>query len=262
MNGGRILVALLVLHVMPALALAPVPPADLNDRAGLIQRIGARLPMELKFTDERGREVTLPDVTQGRPVLLALGYFRCPNLCDMVLHGLSAAAAAMRLQPGRDYELVFISIDPHETRADSTEVRKELAREQPSAQVDRWHLLTGGESSVRALAAAVGSRYFYDARNQQYAHAAGAIVLSGQLQVAQYFFGVDFPSPALRLALVGASRGQLGNLIDRLVLLCCGYDPNTGHYTVLIGKVMQVLGAAFLVLAAAALWSLQRRARA
>lgn len=253
---------LLLLFWLPLVAGAGVPPpADLSQRAGFDQRLGAQVPMTLHFRDANGRSVTLAELADGKPTLLALGYYRCPNLCDLVLHGIAHALPGLRLRPGEDYQVVFVSIDPRETSADARDAAQMLAQMNLASRVDRWYLLTGDPASIHAVAQAVGFRYFHDSRNDQYAHAAGLAVLTGQGKVAQYFFGVSYPPQALRLALVDASHGRLGNLIDRLVLLCCGYDPGTGRYSLLIGRVMQGLGVGFVLLMLAGLYGFRRRER-
>jgi protein SCO1/2 len=88
------------------------------------------------------------------------------------------------------------------------------------------------------------------------------VVITPDGKVAQYFFGVAWPPASVRLALVSASHGTLGNLADRLVLLCCGYDPTTGRYSLAIGRAMQVLGAAFVLALASWLMWMRRKARA
>lgn len=238
------------------------PPPDLNQRAGFDQRLGASLPMDAAFRDADGRVIDLRTLASGKPLLLALGYYRCPNLCDVVLHGMAQAMTRLDLRPGPDFEVAFVSIDPNETPADARHSQAMLARMQPAAGVPHWHFLTGQAASIQALAQAVGFRYFYDARNHQYAHAAGLVVATPQGKVAQYFFGVGYPPSSLRLALVGASRGRLGNLIDQLVLLCCGYDPTTGRYSLAIGRTMQVFGTAFALALIGWLAWMRRRVRA
>jgi protein SCO1/2 len=243
-----------------AAAHAPMAPADLDQRAGFDQRLGAQVPMDLRFRESDGQSRSLRQVANGKPMLLAMGYYRCPNLCDAVLHGLSHAVATLTLRPGQDFEVVFVSIDPREQPADAAASQRMLASAQPSAKVDQWHFLTGDETDIRSLARAIGFRYFLDPRNDQYAHAAGVVVLSAEGRVTQYMFGVDYPPRSLRLALVDASRGKLGSLVDQLVLLCCGYDPSTGRYSLLIGRVMQFIGIGFaIVLGATVLWLHRRR---
>jgi protein SCO1/2 len=255
---------LLWLVLMPAAwaTRAPPPPADIAQQVGLDQHLGAPIPLDARFMDADGQPIDLRALARGKPLLLALGYYRCPNLCDVVLNGMAHTLARLDLRPGRDFEVAFVSIDPAETPADARHARAMLARLQPQAQVPRWHFLTGDQTSIGALARAIGFRYFYDARLQQYAHAAGLVTITPEGKVAQYFFGVSWPPASLRLALVDASRGRLGNLVDRLVLLCCGYDPTTGRYSLAIGRTMQVLGVAFVLMLVLWLLWLKTRARA
>lgn len=256
-------ICLLCVWLLPLVAMAHAlpPPTDLAQRAGFDQRLGAQVPMDLPFREADGRRVSLAALAHDRPLLLALGYYNCPNMCGAVLLGMAQSAAAMPLQPGRDYEVVFVSIDPRDTQALAARKQGEIARAMPDAHVGAWHFLTGDTASVHALAQAIGFRYFYDPRNDQFAHAAGIVVLSGKGRMAQYMFGVRYPPRSLRLALVGASAGQLGSLVDQLVLLCCGYDPTTGRYSLLIGRVMQIFGVGFALLLAGLLWWLFRRGR-
>ncbi|HET9389906.1 MAG TPA: SCO family protein [Steroidobacteraceae bacterium] len=237
------------------------PPKDLYRRAGIDQHLGARVPLHLMFRDSLGRAVTLQQLTHGKPTVLALGYYHCPNLCDMTLQGMGRAAEAMPLKVGGDYEVAFVSIDPQESSADARATATTLQQENPSAHADRWHLLTGSEAAIESLSAAIGYRYFRDERIGQYAHAAGVVVLTGQGLVSQYFFGVSYPPRALRLALVNASSGHLGTILDRLVLLCCAYDPSTGRYSFLIGRITQALAVTFLLVAAGGWFVLHRRTR-
>ena len=262
-RAGLRAVLLFVLWLPAAWATqAPPPPADLTRRAGFDQRLGAPVPLGARFADADGRPVELRTLAGGKPLLLALGYYRCPNLCDVVLNGMAHTLARLDLEPGRDFAVAFVGIDPAETPADARHARAMLARRYPDARVPRWHFLTGDPASIGALARAIGFRYFYDARLHQYAHAAGLVAITPDGKVAQYFFGVSWPPASLRLALVDASRGRLGNLVDRLVLLCCGYDPTTGRYSLAIGRAMQVLGGAFVLALAGWLLWLRRRARA
>lgn len=235
------------------------PPPDLNQRVGFDQHIGDTVPLALDFRDANDREVSLRGLAHGKPLLLALGYYRCKNLCGVLLQGMAHSVAAMALRPGSDYAVAFVSIDPRETPADAAASQRRTAGMAPHAEVADWHFLTGGAAAIRELTHAVGYRYFYDPRIDQFAHAAGVVVLAGDGRVAQYLFGVQFPPRTLRLALVGASHGRLGNVIDQLVLLCCGYDPSTGRYSLLIGRVMQVLGGASVLLLGLALLCLHRR---
>ncbi|SEV84959.1 SCO family protein [Luteibacter sp. 329MFSha] len=270
MRGRRVGIALARATVLTAaLALAALaprvtgastpPPPDLAARAGLDQRLGAMVPMEARLTDADGRTRSLASIADGKPLALAFGYYRCPNLCDLTLHGLARAAATMPLDPAKDYRIVFVSIAQDETTADARSARDMLATMDPHARVDAWTLATTAPSTVQSLTHAVGFRYFRDPRDGQYVHPAGLTIVTPDGRVSRYFFGVDHDPASLRLALVEASGGRLGTVIDRLVLFCQHYDPSTGKYSVLVTRLMMVLGSFFVVAMAAGAWWLRRR---
>jgi protein SCO1/2 len=259
----RISLALAVMLLSAATAVvAGVPaPRDLDTRAGFDQHIGALVPMATRITEADGQSRTLSELAGGKPLLMAFGYYRCPNLCDLTLHGMAKSVAMMNLDPARDYRVVFLSIDPRETPVDAVKARDMLAGMEPGAGIRHWTFATATTPAIEALTGAAGFRYFLDPRNDQYAHPAGLVIVTPEGRVAQYFFGVGFDPASLRLALVHASGGQLGSVIDRLVLMCCGYDPTTGRYSILVSRIMIVLGCGFVVLMLLGGLVLRRKAR-
>src|SRR5208282_3878719 len=83
-------------------------------RVGIDQKMGAQVPIGVPFTDESGRSVTLRDYL-GKPVILALVYYQCPSLCNMVLNGVLRSLRALQMTAGSDYDVVAVSFDPRET---------------------------------------------------------------------------------------------------------------------------------------------------
>lgn len=110
-----------------------------------------------------------------------------------------------------------------------------------------WHFLIGKEPVVKQLAESVGFRYEWDAATNQYAHASGITLLTPAGRVSRYFYGIDYPTRDVRLGLVEASAGKIGNAVDELLLLCFHYDPLTGRYGLAIMRVIQ--GAGLLTVA-------------
>ncbi len=218
------------------------------EKVGIDQRIGQQLPLDTPFVDDHGRQVRLGDFFGTRPVVLALAYYECPMLCTQVLNGMTGSLRTMNFTPGKDYDVVVISINPHEGPM--------LARDKKDAYVgqfgrpdtaDGWHFLTGNDRSIHAVADAIGFHYAYDENIQQYAHAAAIYVATPQGAVARYFLGLEYPPRSLRFALVEASNNRLGTVTDQVLLLCYHYDPSTGKYgagtleAVRIGGVLTVL---------------------
>lgn len=217
-------------------------PGDLLTHIGFDQNLGAQVPLDLTFRDARGVAMRLRGILDDRPTLLVPGYYGCANLCDAVRAGVAHAVEKSGLAAGKQFNVVLVSIDPHETPAEATVAQARDALAHPDAHVARWRYLTGARAASVALTQAIGFRSFFDPRNGEYDHAAGIVVLSPQGLITQYLFGVQFAPQTLRLALVSASQGRIGNIVDRLLLLCCDYDPSTGRYSLLISRVMQGLG--------------------
>jgi protein SCO1/2 len=235
--------AALVLAALQAQALPPPPPA-VPPALGAVdvdEKLGARIPLELTFTDDRGRTVRLGDYLDGtRPVLLTLVYYRCPMLCELVLQNLVKGLTPLGWRPGGEYRGLTVSIDPKDRRGPAELKQRTLlqALAHPEARTG-WPFLVGQPASIQALADAVGFRYAYDPRSDQYAHPAVAIVLGPDGRVSRYLYGVAFQPLDLRLALTEAGRGHIGGIVNRVLLTCFRYDPYTRRYGLLVAAVVK-----------------------
>ena len=209
------------------------PLAALQD-IDVIEHLGDRVPRGLTFTDVTGAPMALDSLLgQGRPVVVTLGYHRCPMLCGLVLDGLAKAAQTISLGLGKDYTAVDISIDPGEdTKLLQQNQHRVLEQAgqglgKPSTRADWpfWVSSADGGAAARALADAVGFRYKYDPTSKQFAHEAVAFVLTPDGVISRYLYGVDYPARDFRMALVEASDGKVGTSLDKVILSCYRYDP-------------------------------------
>jgi len=252
---GRSALAL-ALALVPALAAAqmgsvapprPATPGVLQE-IGFDQHLGEAVPLDLAFTDETGRAVKLADYFGKRPVVLSLVYYECPMLCTISLNGLAGALEVLSFVPGQEFEVVTVSFDPNETPALAAAKKKAyMARYQRPEAHAGWHFLTGPKESIDALTRAVGFRYVWDEATQQFAHPAGVLVLTPEGRISHYLFGVEYAPKDLRLALVAAASGTIGNVTDQLLLYCYQYDPQTGSYSARILGIVRLLGVLTMV---------------
>lgn len=252
---------ILALLAAPGTAMAQGAPGDRLDEVSFEQNLGAQVPPNLVFTDETGTQVTLGDYFGEQPVVLVLSYFECPMLCPLVRDGMVRALTEVTsLQAGVDYAVVNVSIDPAETTMNAANTKTAtLARlGQPGAEAG-WHFLTGTQDSIQRLADSVGFRYFYDETIDQYAHAAGILVLTPAGKLARYFYGIEYNPSDLRLGLVEASGNKIGTPVDQLLLLCYHFDPSTGKYTGLVMTALRVSGAITVLVMAGTIFLLSRR---
>jgi len=232
-------------------AMAPLP---ILKEVRIDQKLDESVPLDLPFTDEQGREVMLGDYFGKRPVVLALVYYECPMLCTQVLNGLFSSMEPVKIDAGRDFDLVVVSFDPGETPAMALAKKAGYVKHYQRPTADAGiHFLTGRQASIDRLADAVGFRYVYDEAIDQYAHPAAISVLTAQGKVSKYLYGVEFAPLDFRFAVTAAGEGQIGTLVDQALLYCFHYDPATGKYSlaimsfVRIGAVLTMVGlGAFL----------------
>jgi protein SCO1/2 len=224
-----------------------VPPILKNVRYE--QRLDNQVPLNLSFRDESGKSVQLSDYFGRKPVVLILAYYRCPMLCSQVLAGATHAFRQLPFRIGQQFNVLTVSFDPRETPPLAASSKQTYIASYGHAEAaSGWHFLTGQQPQIAALTQAVGFHYAWDQTTQQYAHATGIVVLTPSGKVAQYFYGIDYPSQDLRLALVQSSQERIGSLADEVLLYCCKYDPNSGRYNAIIGRVLQIAGAFTLLI--------------
>ena len=237
-----------------------VRPELLKD-VGIDQNLNSQVPLELEFRDEKGRSVRLSEFfSKGRPVILSLVYYNCPMLCTQVLNGLLRSLKEQSLNPGKDFEVLTVSIDPTE-RPVLASAKHDLYTgiyARPGA-AEGWHFLTGEEAQVKQLAHALGFRYAYDPGSKQFAHASAIFILTPDGKISRYFYGIQYPERDLRLGLVEASHGKIGTPVDQILLFCYHYDPVTGKYGLLISRVIKAAGLATVLAIGALVFILGRR---
>jgi protein SCO1/2 len=243
----------------------PLPP-ELRGIA-IEERLGQSIALDVPLVEHTGAQVKLADYFQAkRPVILVLNYYSCPTLCSLVLNGMLDGMRGLEFLVGKEYQLVSVSIDPRETpelaKSKRAAYLTALGAERTAKMTDRdWPFLTGSEQNVSAIAKAVGFHYRYDAATNQYAHAAGIFVLTPEGRISRVLYGIQFPARDLRLALVEASQGGIGSPVDRLLLLCYHYDPQTRRYGLTPMGLMRISGVLTVVVLGMYLLSAWRRER-
>lgn len=240
----------------------PIPPDDPLNQVGFDQRLNAQVPLDLTFRDEQGAAVRLGDYMGGKPAILVLAYYECPNLCTLVLTKLVETMRGLAFDVGDQFEVITVSIDPRDTPAVAAAKKATyLERYGRPGAGGGWHFLTGEESSIGPLAQAIGFRYAYDARQNQYAHPVGIMVLTPRGTLSRYFYNLDYSPQDLRLGLVEASEGKIGSPVDQFLLRCYDYDPVTGQYTLAIMTIVRVVGVVSVALLGLVVLWLRRRER-
>ncbi|HTS28138.1 MAG TPA: SCO family protein [Bryobacteraceae bacterium] len=243
MKTTSFLLSALVLHA----AAGTQAPPNLGG-IGIQQRLGARLPLDAAFTNGDGERLPLRAYFSRRPVVLALVYYTCPMLCSQILSGVVAGLRPLSLQPGRDFDVVAISINPQETPRDAVKARDlyshKYSREGGPAG---WHFLVGSADAIQSVTEAAGFHYRYDPESKMFFHASGIMVVTPDGRLARYLYGVSFQPKDLKLALVEASGNRIGTAADQVLLYCYHYDPKVGKYGLAVFNLLRATGALFFV---------------
>jgi protein SCO1/2 len=220
---------------------ATMPPALQN--VGFEPPLNGSMPLDLVFRDETGRSVRLQEYFGQKPVVLAFVYYGCPMLCDQVQQGVVGVLRMLSFNPGRDYEVVFVSFDSRETPEMAAEKKKKALAHFRRPQTDSgWHFLTGSKESIQAATQAANFRFSFDAKSNLFAHASGVLILTPDGHISRYFYGIEYPGRDMRLGLVDASAGKIGTPIDHVLLYCYHYDPAAATYSASILKIMRLAG--------------------
>jgi protein SCO1 len=268
-KSNSVAFAILLCGLLPAFAAAQInsgvmsPPANTRpprlENVGIEQHLDAQVAPDLTFRDETGKTVKLGDYFGSKPLILNLVYYNCTMLCGEALAGLSSAMRLVKFDVGKEFDVITVSFDPRETpemaAAKKVDYVKRYGR--PNAAAG-WHFLTGQAEAINALTKTVGFQYQYDEKTNQYAHATAIMVLTPQGRISRYFYGVDFPPKDLRMGLVEASEGKIGNAVDAVLLYCYHYNPESGKYGAMVGNILRLAAAATILLLGGLLFILWR----
>jgi len=195
-------------------------------RVQVTQHLNAQLPMDAAFVDETGTPVKLGQYFDGKhPAVVTTVYYNCPMLCSEEMDGLTSALEMVHLVPGKDFQIVIISIDPTET--------PELAAQKKAFYLKRyghpetasgWHYLTGKQPAIDAVTQAIGFGYVKvpgpDGKLTQYAHASSIQIATPQGKLAQYYLGVEYSPKDVLLGLVDASGNKIGSPVANILTYC------------------------------------------
>lgn len=248
-------------------ALVPAVRAQPDKGIGVDERRGAQVPPDIALRRPGGAQVRIGDYFDGeRPVILVLAYVRCPMLCNLVLRGLARTISELDRDPGQDYRVITVSLDPGEKASEAVAKQRELVGLiGHSGETWRWTYLLGHQPEIARLAAALGFRYRWDERTEQFAHPAVIFVLDPDGVISSALVGPE-PGPAeLGAALDVAAAGETGAALGGAVLNCFLFDPALRRYRDQI-QIYFRIGAGLVLLAIVAtvgglLWREIRRRR-
>jgi len=239
------------------------PPTLLNG-VGIDQHLNTQLPLNLAFIDDAGKQVTLGSYFGKHPAILALVYYRCPMLCSEELDGLTSALEMVRYIPGKDFNIIVVSIDPTEgTDLAAAKKREYVKRYGRPESANGWHFLTGTQPNIDSLTRAVGFRYVKltvpGSNQMQYAHASSIQIVTPEGKLAQYYMGVEYSPKDMLLGLDEASSNRIGSPVENILTYCYHYDPASNKHDLIVARVIQLGGVLTLALLGGFMFVMFRR---
>ncbi len=258
----RVLVCFFVLASLETDAQANAKDAAIADSAGVDEHLGEKVDLSLPVQNHFGDKISFGDpLKNGNPVIFTLNYYSCASLCSVQLNAVLQGLKDMDWVPGRQFNMLTLSIDPEETSSLAAQKRgtylEELGKEGAS-----WEFMVAKQQVISDIADQVGYRYTYDEQSKQFAHPAVIMILSPDGTISRYLYGVSYSARDLKFALIEASEGKVGTTVDKVILSCFAYDNSTGRYTASAFGLMRLAGVVtmfFLGAMVTALWRRERR---
>jgi protein SCO1/2 len=213
----------------------------------ITQKLNSQIPLNGQFRDESGNSIRMGDYFGKRPVILALVYYKCPMLCSEELDGLVGALEMVKFVPGKDFDVVVVSIDASEGPDLAAAKKKTYVQRYGHPETaEGWHFLTAQQPAINALADAVGFGYVRvpgpDGKMSQFAHASSIEIVTPEGRLAQYYLGVEYSARDIRMGLVEASHNKIGSPVDNILTYCYRYDPQLNKHSLIVARVVQAGG--------------------
>lgn len=230
----------LVANFFPATFATETIPPELQG-IGIIEKLGENFPLELSFVDENGASLQLKEIlASGKPTLLTLVYYGCPNLCGFLLNGLMDTLKQMSWTVGDQFQILTVSIDSRETPDLALGKKASYLKKYGRPIHEKgWRFLTGKKEDIQKLADSVGFGFRYDEKQAEFAHAAAVMVISPSGKISRYLYGIQFNPKDVKFAILEAAQGRIGNVVDRLLLFCYHYDPVGKKYALFATRLMK-----------------------
>jgi protein SCO1/2 len=221
---------------------------------GITEKIGQKLDLSTMVKNEKGEAVPLSSFFKSHhPVIFSPVYFTCPNLCNFHLNGLTDTLKKVDWSPSNQFEVVAFSFDSKETPEDAAKKKEMYLKiyDRPGT-ANGWHFVTADEATVQKVTQQLGFKFKWNPESIQWSHASAAIMISPDGMITRYLPGIQFEPRDVKLALNEAADGKVGNIADTVMLFCFKYDRHQSKYGLQVYRVMQLGGAATVLLLA--LW--------
>jgi len=264
MRKVKLIASIFIIFILfsPEFVLAITDARDVKD-IGIDEKLGDLIPGEIVLVDENNEPVVFKNLlSNDTPTVLNLVYYSCPRLCNFATDGLlQVVNETEALQLGEDFKILTVSFDLEDTTqlAATKALKYHQGIKRVEGTQDNWPFLIGDKKNIEKLTESVGFRYKID--GTEFAHASALIILTPEGTISRYLHGIQHEPTDFRLALLEASKGEIGTskLINSVLLFCYGFDPVGKKYALKALNIVKAGGVITLLLLCVGLTYFWRR---
>jgi len=193
--------------------------------------LGGKVAGDYLLRDASGNSFKLGDLP-GKPLILVLSYFSCDGACSVINRTLANTLKGVdRWRIGRDYNVLTVSFDQHDTPATMRAFRKKMGYDKLP---EGWRMATmRNRNDIDRLAKSIGFNFFWSPQDRIFLHPMVYTVLSPKGVITRYLYAGKVNADDVELALTNAMGGEISpvNVIDFVVAACHSYNYKDGKYT-------------------------------
>ena len=222
------------------------PVSDLDPKIMAVDEravLGEKMNPDTPLIDQDGREFSWAGML-GQPVILVLSYYTCDGSCSIINASLAELLKDVRIvAPGRDFRILTVSFDKHDTLATAGAFRRHLALTGPLAQ--HWTFATfKNEADLKSETARIGFKFFWSPEDGVFLHPGAFLFFSPEGALVRVLYQDALSARDIELALLDARQGQFrpGEIINFALSLCYSYSYHDGKYVLSI-PIIVGLGA-------------------
>ena len=216
----------------------------------IVEKTGQTIDLSVLVRNESGEMVPLSSFFKhGEAVMLSPMYFNCPGLCNFHFNGVVDALKKIDWNPGNKFQVIAFSFDAREGAELATKKKANYMKlyGRPGTE-NGFHFITADQAAITQLTNQLGFEFRWNERAGEWSHASAAILISPEGKITRYLHGVEFDAKDMKLALNETSQGKVGSIMDAVILYCFKYDEHKSKYGLQVFRVMQLGGAAMVLL--------------
>ncbi len=235
---------MLIIAIMFVITIRSHAQIDQSGDVGITEHLGDKIPLDLKFVNDKFDTVTLRKLIT-KPTILSFVYFDCPGLCSPLLEGLGSVIQKTDLELGKDYQVITISFNFRDTPQKAKEKKERFTQRYSKGKSDGWIFLTTDSLTITKITGAVGFKT--KAVGLDFVHPSAIMAISPQGMVTRYLYGISFLPIDFKMAIIEANKEQPRPTIQKILMFCYSYDQDNKRFALDITKVAGTLIIFFIV---------------